>query len=129
MKLLFACLDFNERERPCAQTYHFTSDEWAHGILLVACSKVEMVFREGIKSYVSYNCLKKKIRDFNLSPFREIEPDEMKVCLQLVERKRVIAELGFEPVSKSLWCLEGLLKKMLSTTNRKRKVELRGPFC
>ena len=26
-------------KRPCAQTYHFTSDEWAHGILLVAGSK------------------------------------------------------------------------------------------
>ena len=57
VKLHFAGLDFYEKERPCAQTYHFTSDEWAHGILLVAGSKVEMVFREGInKSYVSCNC-------------------------------------------------------------------------
>ena len=78
-----------KKERPCAQTYHFTSDEWAHGILLVACSKVEMVLREGIKikkpSFLQL--LEKIIRDFYLSPFREIEPDEMKVCLQLVERK------------------------------------------
>ena len=48
-KTPFRLLRFNEKERPCAQTYHFTSDEWAHGILLVACSKVEMVFREGTK--------------------------------------------------------------------------------
>ena len=93
-------LRFNERERPCAQTYHFTSDEWAHGILLVAGSKVEMVFREGKKA-VFLSIAEKKIRDFNLSPFREIEPDEMKVCLQLVERK-IAAELGFEPVSQKL---------------------------
>ena len=85
-KTPFRLLRFNEKERPCAQTYHFTSDEWAHGILLVACSKVEMVFREGIKELCFFQLLK-KIRDFNLSPFREIEPDEMKVCLQLVERK------------------------------------------
>lgn len=128
MKLLFACLDFNEKERPCAQTYHFTSDEWAHGILLVACSKVEMVFREGIKSHVSYNCLGKKIRDFNLSLCREIEPDQVKVCLQLVERK-IVAELGFEPVSQKFVVPGGLAKKMLSTTNRKRKIELSGPSC
>ena len=45
--------------------------------------------------------LLKKIRDFNLSPFREIEPDQVKkVCLQLVERKKIDAELGFEPVSQ-----------------------------
>ena len=41
-----------KKERPCAQTYHFTSDEWAHGILLVARSKVEMVLREGIKKAI-----------------------------------------------------------------------------
>ena len=41
----------------------------------------------------------KNIRDFNLSLCREIEPDQVKVCLQLVERKN-IAELGFEPVSQ-----------------------------
>ena len=52
----------------------------------------------------------KPIRDFNLSPFREIEPDQVKVCLQFVEKKNV-AELGFEPVSQSLLCLKGLLKK------------------
>ena len=44
--------------------------------------------------------LKKPIRDFDLSPFREIEPDQVKVCLQFVEKKN-IAELGFEPVSQS----------------------------
>ena len=94
----FRLLRFDEKERPCAQTYHFTSDEWAHGILLVAGSKVEMVFREGIKKLCFFQLLK-KIRDFNLSPCREIEPDQVKVCLQLMERKNV-AELGFEPVSQ-----------------------------
>ena len=98
----FRLLRFNEKERPCAQTYHFTSDEWAHGILLVACSKVEMVLREGIKKLWFLQLLEKTIRDFYLSPFREIEPDEMKVCLQLVERKKIAAELGFEPVSQKL---------------------------
>ena len=71
-------------KRPCAQTYHFTSDEWAHGILLVACSKVEMVFREGRKKTLCFFQLLTKIRDFNLSPCREIEPDQVKVCLQLM---------------------------------------------
>ena len=81
-------LRFNEWKRPCAQTYHFTTNEWAHGILLVASSKVEMFLREGVKSHVDYNYLfEKPIRDFNLSPFREIEPDQVKVCLQFVEKK------------------------------------------
>ena len=90
-----------KKERPRAQTYHFTSDEWAHGILLVACSKVEMVFREGIKSYVSFNCWE-KIRDFNLSPFREIEPDQVKsLCATYGEKN--VSELGFEPVSQKFY--------------------------
>ena len=55
----FRLLRFNEKERPCAQTYHFTSDEWAHGILLVAGSKVEMVFREGIKKLCFFSIAKK----------------------------------------------------------------------
>ena len=55
----FRLLRFNDKERPCAQTYHFTSDEWAHGILLVAGSKVEVVLREGIKNHSTFNCLKK----------------------------------------------------------------------
>ena len=64
----------------------------------MACSKVEMVFREGIKEPCCFQLLE-KIRDFNLSPCREIEPDQVKVCLQLMERKNV-AELGFEPMSQ-----------------------------
>ena len=56
--------------------------------------------------------LEKKIRDFYLSPFREIEPDEMKVCLQLVEReKKLLLSWGSNPCHKSWGCLEGLLKK------------------
>ena len=57
---------------------------------------------EGLKSHGFYvYCLKKKkIRDLNLSPFREIEPDQVKVCLQLVEKKDVTG-LGFEPVSQN----------------------------
>ena len=82
----------------------------------------------GNKKLCFLQLLEKKIRDFNLSPFREIEPDEMKVCLQLVERK-IAAELGFEPVSQKLVVPWGLAKKMLSTTNRKRKIELSGPSC
>ena len=70
---------------------------------------------------------KKKIRDFNLSFFRKIEPDEMKVCLQLVEREKLLLNWGSNPCHKSLWCHEGLFKKMLSTTYRKRKIELSGP--
>ena len=58
------------------------------------------VFREGVKEPCFFQLLK-KIRDFNLSPCREIEPDQVKVCLQLMERKNV-AELGFEPVSQKL---------------------------
>ena len=60
-KTPFRMLRFNERERPCAQTYHFTSDEWAHGILLVAGSKVEMVLREGVKKAIFLQLLEKKI--------------------------------------------------------------------
>ena len=48
-----------KKERPCAQTYHFTSDEWAHGILLVACSKVEMLFRERVKKTMFRSIAKK----------------------------------------------------------------------
>ena len=68
----------------------------------MAWSKVEMVFREGIKKAVFLSIAeKKKIRDFNLSPFRKIEPDQVKkVCVQLVEREKIVAELGFEPVSQ-----------------------------
>ena len=58
------------------------------------------VLREGVKKPCFLQLLK-KIRDFNLSPFREIEPDQVKVCLQFVERKNVV-ELGFEPVSQGL---------------------------
>ena len=65
----------------------------------MACSKVEMLFREGVKKPCFLQLLRKKIRDFNLSLCREIEPDQVKVCLQLVERRN-IAELGFEPVSQ-----------------------------
>ena len=60
-KTPFRMLRFNERERPCAQTYHCTSDEWAHGILLVAGSKVEMVLREGVKKAIFLQLLEKKI--------------------------------------------------------------------
>ena len=65
----------------------------------MACSKVEMVFREGIKELCFFQLLKKKIRDFNLSPCREIEPDQVKVCSKTSGEKNV-AELGFEPVSQ-----------------------------
>ena len=42
---------------------------------------------------------KKKIRDFNLSPFREIEPDQVKsLCATYGEKN--VSELGFEPVSQ-----------------------------
>ena len=100
MKLLFACLDFNERERPCAQTYHFTSDEWAHGILLVACSKVEMVFSGGSKKKLCFFQLLKKIRDFNLSPFREIEPDQVKSSCATYGEKMLLS-WGSNPCLKS----------------------------
>ena len=59
------------------------------------------VLREGVKKPCFLQLLKKTIRDFNLSLFREIEPDQVKVCLQFVERKNVV-ELGFEPVSQGL---------------------------
>jgi hypothetical protein len=52
----------------------------------------------------------KKIRDFNLSPCREIEPDQVKGCLQLMERKMLL-NWGSNPCHQNLWCLEGLLKK------------------
>ena len=58
------------------------------------------VFREEVKKPWCLQLLK-KISDFNLSLCRKIEPDQVKVCLQLVERKNV-AELGFEPVSQKL---------------------------
>ena len=119
-KTPFRLLRFNERERPCAQTYHCTSDEWAHGILLVACSKVEMVFREGIKKLCFFQLLK-KIRDFNLSPFREIEPDQVKSLCATYGEKKMFLSWGSNPCHKSVWCHEGLLQKMLSTTNRKQK--------
>ena len=64
----------------------------------MACSKVEMLFRERVKKTM-FLTIAKKIRDFNLSLCRGIEPDQVKVCLQLMERKNV-AELGFEPVSQ-----------------------------
>ena len=57
------------------------------------------VFREGVKKTM-FLSIAKKIRDFNLSFFRKIEPDLVKVCLQLMERKKDVAELGFEPVSQ-----------------------------
>ena len=118
-----------KKERPCAQTYHFTSDEWAHGILLVAWSKVEVVFREGINKKAMFLSVAEKIRDFNLSPFREIEPDQVKKFVYNLWREKMLLSWGSNPCLKSLWCREGLLKKMLSTTNRKRKIELRGPCC
>ena len=126
----FRLLRFNEKERPCAQTYHFTSDEWAHGILLVAGSKVEMVFPGGNKQKLCFFQLLKRSRDFNLSPFRKIEPDQVKkfVC-NLWRDKKLLLNWGSNPCHKSLWCHEGLLKKKLSTTNRKRKIELSGPSC
>ena len=43
--------------------------------------------------------------------------------------KKLLLNWGSNPCHKSWWCLEGLLKKMLSTTNRKRKIELSGPSC
>ena len=43
--------------------------------------------------------LLKKIRDFNLSPFREIEPDQVKSSCTTYGEKNV-TELGFEPVSQ-----------------------------
>ena len=46
------------------------------------------VLREGVKKPCLLQLLSKKlVRDFNLSPFREIEPDQVKVCLQFVEKK------------------------------------------
>ena len=78
-------------------------------------------FSGGNKKPCFFRLLKKKIRDFNLSFFRKIEPDEMKVFLQLVDRQKLLLNWGSNPCHKSLWCLEGLLQKMLSTTNRKRK--------
>ena len=60
------------------------------------------VLREGVKKPCFLQLLSEKpIRDFNLSLFREIEPDQVKVCLQFVERKSVV-ELGFDPVSQGL---------------------------
>ena len=64
-----------KRKRPCAQTYHFTSDEWAHGILLVAGSKSGNGVAGGNKQKLCFFQLLKRSRDFNLSPFRKIEPD------------------------------------------------------
>ena len=77
----------------------FTKIEWAHGILLVAYSKVE-VFTGRLKSYDDCNCFEKN-RHLNLSPFREIEPDQVKSLFTIGEREKSIAELGFKPVSKS----------------------------
>ena len=73
----------------------------------MACSKVEMVFREGIKKKLCFFQLLKKIRDFNLSPFREIEPDQVKSsCTTYGEQN--VTELGFEPVSQKFMVPGGL---------------------
>ena len=89
----------NGIKRPCAQTYHFTTNEWAHGILLVASSKVE-VFYEGCKKPCFLQLLSEKpIRDFNLSHFREIEPDQVKVCL-LFRREKMLLNWGSNPCHK-----------------------------
>ena len=54
----------------------------------------------GNKQKLCFFQLLKRSRDFNLSPFRKIEPDQVKkVGVQLMERKNV-SELGFEPVSQ-----------------------------
>ena len=76
----------------------------------MACSKVEMVFREGIKKLCFIQLLK-RIRDFNLSPFRKIEPDQVKsLCATYGEKN--VSELGFEPVSQKFYgAMRACLKK------------------
>ena len=54
---------------------------------------------------------KKKIRDFNLSPFRKIEPDQVKSLCATYGEKEMFLSWGSNPCHKSLWCHEGLLKK------------------
>ena len=44
--------------------------------------------------------LLKKIRDFNLSPSREIEPDQVKKFMCNFMERKIFTELGFEPVSQ-----------------------------
>ena len=46
--------------------------------------------------------LLKRSRDFNLSPFRKIEPDQVKEFVCNLWREKIVAELGFEPVSQKL---------------------------
>ena len=84
----------------------------------------------GNKQKLCFFQLLKRSRDFNLSPFWKIEPDQVKKFLCNLWREKIVAELGFEPVSQKFVVPWGLaLKKMLSTTNRKRKIELSGPSC
>ena len=53
----------------------------------------------GNKQKLCFFQLLKRIRDFNLSPFREIEPDQVKsLCATYGEKN--VSELGFEPVSQ-----------------------------
>ena len=59
------------------------------------------VLREGVKKPCFLQLLSKKpIRDFNLSLFREIEPDQVKVCLQFVEKKKMLLNWGSNPCHK-----------------------------
>ena len=65
----------------------------------MASSKVE-IFAGGCKKPCLLHLLSEKpIRDFNLSPFREIEPDQVKVCLQFVEKKMLL-NWGSNPCHK-----------------------------
>ena len=53
----------------------------------------------GNKKLCFFQLLRKKIRDFSLSPFRKIEPDQVKsLCATYGEKN--VSELGFEPVSQ-----------------------------
>ena len=54
-----------------------------------------------VKKPLLLQLLQRKSRDLNLSPFREIEPDQMK-SLFAIERKKYVSELGFEPVSERI---------------------------
>ena len=72
--------------------------------------------------------VKKKFVTSICPPFERSNQMKWKFVYNLW-REKIVAELGFEPVSQKFVVPWGLAKKMLSTTNRKRKIELSGPSC